>query len=146
MLAFDGISQFHLAVPQLVFGLGTLPRPKTRYDVSVCIGGTRRDLRGRRPHVACPRRARFLQNADVVVVPSWRPPSLPSPEVSAALRRAHDRGALVIGLCLGSWVVADGIVDGRAVATHWDAADALARRFRRSSCSPTCCGATSATS
>lgn len=132
MLAFDGISQFHLAVPQTVFGLDALPRPEARYDVSVCAEEPGDITVGDGLTLRVRNGLDTFDTADVVVVPSWHPPALPSPDVAAALRRAHGRGALVVGLCLGSWVVAaSGIADGRTVATHWAAAAGLARRFPR---------------
>jgi transcriptional regulator GlxA family with amidase domain len=71
-----------------------------------------------------------LAAADTVVVPSWDPGVEPPAALLDAIRAAHGRGARVVGLCLGAFVVAAaGIADGRQVATHWDAAAELARRF-----------------
>jgi transcriptional regulator GlxA family with amidase domain len=64
-----------------------------------------------------------------VVVPSWRDPHEPAPEaLRQALRRAHANGARLVGLCLGTFVLADaGLLDGRPATTHWAALDAFAR-------------------
>ncbi|MGN6648879.1 helix-turn-helix domain-containing protein, partial [Trinickia sp.] len=66
------------------------------------------------------------------IVPSWRnalePPSEP---LLNALRDAHARGAQMVGLCLGAFVLAAaGILDGRPATTHWAWADTFARRYR----------------
>jgi len=47
-----------------------------------------------------------------------------------ALRAAHGRGALIVGLCLGSYVLAaGGLLDGRPATTHWMCAGGLAERY-----------------
>ena len=47
-----------------------------------------------------------------------------------ALRTAHHRGALIVGLCLGSYVLAAaGLLDGRPATTHWMCAGDLAERY-----------------
>jgi transcriptional regulator GlxA family with amidase domain len=130
VIAFDGISPFHLAVPQMVFGLAGVSGVKPRYDVVVCAeepddltvpGGLR---------LGVPAGLEVLATADVVVAPSWAPEVEPSATLIGALQAAHARGAQVVGLCLGSWLVAAaGLVEGRTVSTHWAAARQLAERF-----------------
>ncbi|MGA9873545.1 MAG: helix-turn-helix domain-containing protein, partial [Rhodococcus sp. (in: high G+C Gram-positive bacteria)] len=62
-----------------------------------------------------------VEAADIVIVPSW-PETLPpiGTYLKGQLRHAHQRGAEIAGLCLGSFAVADtGLLDGRAAVTHW---------------------------
>ncbi|MGY0021003.1 GlxA family transcriptional regulator [Streptomyces sp. YJ-C3] len=73
-----------------------------------------------------------LERADTVLVPGWRQP--PGTDVSsavvAAVRRAHRRGARIVGICSGAFVLAAaGLLDGRRAATHWAQAPELADRF-----------------
>ncbi len=69
--------------------------------------------------------------ADLVIVPAW--PALDSsspPELVDALRAAADRGAKVLSICSGAFLLAAaGVVDGRRVATHWQFASRLAALY-----------------
>ncbi|GHG24003.1 AraC family transcriptional regulator [Streptomyces hydrogenans] len=75
-----------------------------------------------------------LERADTVLVPGWTGPpgaEVP-PDVVEAVRRAHARGARVVGLCAGAFVLAAaGLLDGRRAATHWARSAELASRFPR---------------
>ncbi|WP_028049884.1 GlxA family transcriptional regulator [Cellulomonas sp. URHD0024] len=129
VLAFPGISPFHLAVPSTVFASRTRSAPEPRYRVTVCaqVPGQLTTNAGYDLFVGHGLEA--LRGAQTVVVPSWDTSLAPSVELLDAVRAAHARGARVVGLCLGSFVVAAaGLVDGREVATHWSAAAELARR------------------
>ncbi|MGY1619019.1 helix-turn-helix domain-containing protein [Geodermatophilus sp. SYSU D00691] len=70
-----------------------------------------------------------LAGADLVVVPAW--PQLttpPAPELVDALRAAAERGARLLSICSGAFLLAAaGLLDGRRAATHWQFADALRR-------------------
>ncbi|MEU6431776.1 helix-turn-helix domain-containing protein [Microbispora sp. NPDC046973] len=72
-----------------------------------------------------------LDRADTVIVPGWLPvDEPPSPAVVRALRRAHARGARVVSICSGAFLLAHaGLLDGRRATTHWALADKLAARF-----------------
>jgi AraC family transcriptional activator FtrA len=72
-----------------------------------------------------------LARADTVVVPGWLPVSRePSDRVLRALQRAHARGARLVSICSGAYVLAaTGLLDGRRAATHWRYAEELQARF-----------------
>ncbi|MFI6869264.1 GlxA family transcriptional regulator [Nocardia sp. NPDC050406] len=131
VLAFDGISPFHLSVPGLVFGrIGTGREQDAPYRVETCAEqpGTLSTPAGF--DIAVRHGLEAVDRADTVVVPSWtRRRALPEP-IRAALHRAHDRDARIVGLCLGAWAVADsGLADGREITTHWSAAAELQRAY-----------------
>ena len=131
VIVFDEISPFHLSVPCMVFGKDKLHSIVPEFDVMVCSAergplktsagfmiDTHYDLK-------------VLAQADIVIVPSWRNIDEPAPmQLITALRKAHKRGALIIGLCLGTFVLAQaGLLDGKEAATHWGWADVLTERY-----------------
>ncbi|MET7141368.1 helix-turn-helix domain-containing protein [Xanthomonas sp. PPL139] len=129
VVAFDRISPFHLAVPCQVFEA----RPDTglpAFDLHVCAAepGLLRTDAGFAIQVQHGLDA--LDGADTVIVPSWRDAAEPAPAaLCQALRRAHAAGAQVVGLCLGTFVLADaGLLDGRPATTHWAALARFAQR------------------
>jgi transcriptional regulator GlxA family with amidase domain len=124
VLAYDGMSPFHLSVPCLVLG-ERRGRP-TQYDVLVCAEepGTMRTNAGF--GISVDHGLEVIERADVVVLPSWEPGRRASAVLLDAIRRAHTRGATVVGLCIGAFLVAEsGIAAGREVVTHWRWADEL---------------------
>jgi transcriptional regulator GlxA family with amidase domain len=131
VLAFDGISPFHLSVPCLVFGEERSEEGTPRYRLLVCSveGGPLRTNAGFRIEAAHGLRA--LAQAGMVIVPSWRDDLGRPPEaLLSALRKAHQRGARIVGLCLGAFVLAEaGLLDGRPAATHWHLGTAFAERY-----------------
>ncbi|MFI5696235.1 helix-turn-helix domain-containing protein [Kribbella sp. NPDC051586] len=74
---------------------------------------------------------RALDRADTIVVPGWLPINRePTDQVLRALGRAHRRGARLVSICSGAYVLAAaGLLDGRRAATHWRYAEELQRRF-----------------
>jgi AraC family transcriptional activator FtrA len=68
-----------------------------------------------------------LETADTIVVPGWH--GEPSAAVIAALRAASERGARLVSICSGAFLIAaTGLLDGGEAATHWRYASALAER------------------
>ncbi|MER9676450.1 helix-turn-helix domain-containing protein [Mesorhizobium sp. M0208] len=126
-IAFDGISPFHLSVPCLVFGADRTELGLPRFDFRVCAiedGPIRTDAG---LTISVPHGLSALDDADIVIVPSWKDLGSSPPAVLIdALLGAHERGALIVGLCLGTFAVAaTGLLSGRRAATHWAYADQL---------------------
>ena len=126
VLAFDRISPFHLCVPSIVLG-----EASPHFDVRVVAmeSGPLRTTAGFT--IASDWGLDMLALADVVIVPTWRDVHERAPEaVLQALRDAHARGAVLVGLCLGAFVLAQaGLLHARRATTHWAYAGELARRY-----------------
>jgi len=71
------------------------------------------------------------RTADTIVVPGYAAILEPPAEaVLDALRAASERGARVLSVCVGAFVLAHaGLLDGRRATTHWAWAEELAQRF-----------------
>jgi transcriptional regulator GlxA family with amidase domain len=129
VVAFEGISPFHLSVPCVVFGEGLAPG--SPFDVVVCSVDPAPVRTSAGFALTALPSLRALLKADVVIVPSWRDVNERPPEsLLRALRAAHARGALIVGLCLGSHVLAEaGLLAGGRATTHWEYATLFAQRF-----------------
>ncbi len=80
-----------------------------------------------------------LTEADIVVVPGTGIPTLPvPPQASAALQAAADRGATIVSICIGAFILAEaGLLDGRPATTHWAYCDEFAARYPAVKLDPT---------
>jgi transcriptional regulator GlxA family with amidase domain len=133
VIAFDGISPFHLSVPCVVFGENRNDGGVPLFDFRVCAAepGALSTTAGF--SINATHGLEALDDAHTIIVPTWRDPDeTPPAALLDALRRAHSRGAQLVGLCLGAFVLAAArILDGRPASTHWAWADDFARRFPR---------------
>lgn len=60
------------------------------------------------------------------------------PRVTAAVRAAHARGAWLLSVCSGSFVIAaSGVLDGQRATTHWMYADTMSRMYPTIEVDPT---------
>ncbi|MET9669324.1 helix-turn-helix domain-containing protein [Streptomyces sp. NPDC006475] len=123
-------STFELACAAQVFGIER-PGLPTRYAFSVCTEHPGPVATHAGYDMVVTEGLDALGRADTVIVPGWLPVDVPpSPEVARALRRAHARGARLVSICSGAFMLAyTGLLDGRDATTHWSLADELAFRF-----------------
>ncbi|MEV6669865.1 helix-turn-helix domain-containing protein [Streptomyces sp. NPDC051162] len=136
----DGMPIFELAVPCGVFGT---PRPDLHtpwYDFRLCNPTETATAPARQWFTThTPYGYRELVEADTVIVPaSADVRGDPPARLLDAVREAHGRGARIVSLCSGAFVLAAaGLLDGRRAATHWDHAPLLAARYPRVEVDPT---------
>ena len=133
VIAFDHLSPFHLSVPCLVFGETRAEKfpGVPEFDVRVCAVSPGELASTAGFAVTIPFGLEALASAHTVIVPSWPDPRQTAPQALCdALRMAHARGATIVGLCLGAYVLAQaGLLDGRRATTHWVHAADFAQRF-----------------
>ena len=120
-LAYDGLCTFEFGVAVEIFGL---PRPEMgerwyRFAVAAVEKGDLHATGGIR--VMAQGGLELLAQADTIVVPGWRGANAPVPAtLCQALRAASLRGARVISICSGVFVLAAaGLLNGRKATTHW---------------------------
>ena len=79
-----------------------------------------------------------LSDAATVVVAGLDDVEAPVPEPAVtALRAAHARGARMVSICTGAFVLGEaGVLDGHRATTHWAHAERLARRFPKANVDP----------
>ncbi|MEV0590677.1 helix-turn-helix domain-containing protein [Nonomuraea cavernae] len=129
-LALPPQSTFELACAAEVFGVRR-PGLPDHYDFQVCAErpGAVPTLAGYDMAVTSGLAA--LDHAGTVVIPGWQRPLEPAPPaVLDALRRAHGRGARLVAICSGAFLLAQtGLLDHRRATTHWRMAAELRDRF-----------------
>jgi transcriptional regulator GlxA family with amidase domain len=127
----DGFAAFELGVVCEVFGYDRSEQGLPKYDFAVVAAedpplrtdqGFSLDTEHRLDRVA---------TADLVCIPAWRDPLKRPPEPFLdAVVAAVDRGARVLSVCTGAFVLAEaGLLNGRRATTHWRHADLLAERY-----------------
>jgi AraC family transcriptional activator FtrA len=123
------MSAFETGIVTEVFGL---PRPELTvdwYELAVCAAGPVPMVGG--AQLTTPHGLDVLARAQTVIVPGV--PDVhadPAPELVAALRLAHRRGARVVSICSGAFALAGaGLLDGRPATTHWRYAPLLRQRY-----------------
>ncbi|MFJ3302564.1 helix-turn-helix domain-containing protein [Streptomyces sp. NPDC086549] len=131
VLLFSGGPIFESSIPLSVFGIDRQDAGVPRYRLLVCGGeeGPLRTTGGL--ELTAPHGLEAISRAGTVVVPAWRSITSPPPEEALdALRRAHEEGARIVGLCTGAFVLAAaGLLDSRPATTHWMYAPTLAKRY-----------------
>lgn len=121
-------SAFHVAIPCLVFSPEVFLGPPL-FSFKVCAEGAQKGPHGLGLEPQWGLEA--LAEAHIVIIPGWHDPSSrPSDALIAALRACRARGARIVGLCLGAYVLAyAGLLNGQEATTHWEYAQDFAERF-----------------
>ena len=129
--ACDRVTAFELGTICEVFGMDRRADGFPWYDFAVCAVEPPPLTTTSGFTIDTPHRIDRLAEADLIAIPAWRDPAERPPEaLLEALRTAVDRGARVMSVCTGAFVLAAaGLLDGRRATTHWRYAAELARRY-----------------
>ncbi|MFI6760009.1 helix-turn-helix domain-containing protein [Micromonospora sp. NPDC050417] len=130
----DAIPVFEFAVPCEVFGIDRSDLVDPWYDLRLCAAepGPLRTTLGMR--IDTPYGLDELAEADTVVVAACNRQVQLHPPVPLldALHHARARGARIVSICSGAYMLAyAGMLDGRRATTHWMNAVDFAHRFPR---------------
>jgi AraC family transcriptional activator FtrA len=132
-LAYDGLTTFEFGIVVEIFGLKRPELGVEWYRFRVC-SLERRALSATGGITVHTRYGLgVLRKADTIVIPGWREMDEPPPlALIRALQHGHRRGARLVSICSGVFVLAAaGLLDGKRAAAHWRHADRLAARFPR---------------
>jgi len=136
-IVYDGLCTFEFGIVVEVFAV---PRPELNVDwyrFSACsVDRVARATGGVRV-IADAGLAR-LRTAGTIVIPGWKhPDARPPKDLLNALCRAHERGARLLSVCSGVFVLAAaGLLDGKRATTHWRYVEQLRSRYPRINVDP----------
>jgi AraC family transcriptional activator FtrA len=131
ILAYDGLCTFEFGIAVEIFGLARpeFDFPWYSHQIAAVDQGPMRAMGG--IQVLADGGLELLEQARTIIIPGWRDRTAAVPDVLlAALRQAHARGARLLSICSGVFVLAaTGLLDGRSATTHWRYTHELAERF-----------------
>jgi transcriptional regulator GlxA family with amidase domain len=132
LVLLDGVVFHDVGIALQVFGprLPRPDRPDQPYVLTACgvRPGTVASTSGLRISVDAGLEA--LAEADLVIVPGTDVTHPVPPRLLDALRGAHARGARLMSICTGAFILAEaGRLDGRPATTHWGFCADLAARY-----------------
>jgi transcriptional regulator GlxA family with amidase domain len=135
----DGVAAFELGVLCEVFGLDRPDEPMLpSFDFAICAPepGPVRCQSGF--DITAEHGFARLAEADLIGVPAIKGNDTPiHPELKVQLVAAVERGARVLSVCSGAFLLGQaGLLDDRRCTTHWTYADDLQRAFPRAKVDP----------
>ena len=127
----ENSNPFELGCVTEIFGLDRPELGGHLYDFAVCSPTGRTVMREGFFTLTGVAGLEAAESADTVIVPNRPDVDVPRrPALLEAIRRAHARGARLVGLCSGAFTLAEaGVLDGRRATAHWQWADSFRTRF-----------------
>jgi transcriptional regulator GlxA family with amidase domain len=126
----NGLSPFEFAVACEVFGVDRSEAAGAPWYRFIVCGADPAPIATQAGFsIHAPYGLEGLRRADSIIVPASESGPENEPLLDA-LRRAHRRGARIMSVCTGAFVLAAaGLLDGRRVTTHWAHSAELAQRY-----------------
>jgi transcriptional regulator GlxA family with amidase domain len=127
----ENSNPFELGCATEVFGLHRPEIGPDLYDFELCSPQPRTLMRDGFFTLTGVASLEAADSADTLIVPNRPDTEVPRrPAVLDAIRRAHARGARLVGFCSGAFTLAEaGVLDGRRATAHWQWADSFRARF-----------------
>ncbi|MBZ6192166.1 helix-turn-helix domain-containing protein [Streptomyces olivaceus] len=127
----ENSNPFELGCATEVFGLHRPEISRALYDFRLCSPQPRTLMRDGFFTLTGVAGLEAADAADTLIVPNRPDIEVPRrPAVLDAVRRAHARGARLVGFCSGAFTLAEaGVLDGRRATAHWQWADSFRTRF-----------------
>ncbi|MFE4860494.1 GlxA family transcriptional regulator [Streptomyces sp. NPDC056670] len=127
----ENSNPFELGCATEVFGLRRPEIGRELYDFRLCSPEPRTAMRDGFFTLTGVAGLEAAETADTLIVPNRPDVEVPRrTDVLDAVRRAHARGARLVGFCSGAFTLAEaGVLDGRRATAHWQWADSFRARF-----------------
>lgn len=130
VLVYDGVAPFELGVLHEAWGTDRSDEGLPVMDFAICapaVGPVQ--TQGGFAMLVEHDLSRAAE-ADLIAVPACAEGSPVPAAVLDTLRAGHARGAKILSLCTGAFVLGEaGLLDGRSCTTHWRHTDRLAEEF-----------------
>lgn len=130
IVVFDRFSPFHISVPAMIFG-NTEIHDKPMFNMKIIAGEEGEITSDIGMEIRPEGNLKELINFDYIILPYWHGVDrAPSQQLVDSLTSAHKKGATLIGLCLGGYVLAySGLLDHKSAAMHWKLENDFTTRF-----------------
>jgi transcriptional regulator GlxA family with amidase domain len=126
----EGVAPFELGVLCEAWGIDRSATGGPSFDFAVCAPTPGRVRTSMGFALEVEAGLERVAQADLVTVPAMPRDQPTPPALLEALRAAHERGARILSVCSGAFVLGEaGLLDGRECTTHWLYVDELAQRF-----------------
>ncbi|MBV1941802.1 helix-turn-helix domain-containing protein [Streptomyces sp. BV286] len=127
----ENSNPFELGCATEIFGLRRPEIGRDLYDFRLCSPESTTPMRDGFFTLTGVADLEAAESADTLIVPNRPDTEVPRrPAVLDAVRRAHARGARLVGFCSGAFTLAEaGVLDGRRATAHWQWAGSFRTRF-----------------